>query len=171
MLILIARVPIFFFHWSITDLQCCVSFRCREKWFSYTYITILFFLQILFPYRLLQNIEYSSLCRTVGPCWKNSYFLITTGPSTLQEQHLIMWRLPYPNTGYAFLHWLWTIFFFLKQLIYYFASLEYLTNGWTIQSLAIILFRNIIYISIWLKYCFQMKLKSLAGSNYPNTEI
>ena len=22
-----------------------------------------------FPYRLLQNIEYSSLCYTVGPCW------------------------------------------------------------------------------------------------------
>ena len=25
--------------------------------------------QILFPYRLLQNTEYSSLCYTVGPCW------------------------------------------------------------------------------------------------------
>ena len=25
--------------------------------------------QILFPYRLLQNIEYNSLCYTVGPCW------------------------------------------------------------------------------------------------------
>ena len=24
--------------------------------------------QILFPYRLLQDIEYSSLCYTVGPC-------------------------------------------------------------------------------------------------------
>ena len=25
--------------------------------------------QILFPDRLLQNIEYNSLCYTVGPCW------------------------------------------------------------------------------------------------------
>ena len=25
--------------------------------------------QILLPYRLLQNIEYSSLCYMVGPCW------------------------------------------------------------------------------------------------------
>ena len=33
----------------------------------HTYISILF--QILFPYRLLQNIEYSSLCYTVAPCW------------------------------------------------------------------------------------------------------
>ena len=30
------------------------------------YILILF--QILFHYRLLQDIEYSSLCYTVGPC-------------------------------------------------------------------------------------------------------
>ena len=29
----------------------------------------IFFSQIFFPYRLLQNIEYSSLCYTVGPCW------------------------------------------------------------------------------------------------------
>ena len=25
--------------------------------------------QILFPYRLLQNTEYGSLCYIVGPCW------------------------------------------------------------------------------------------------------
>ena len=33
----------------------------------YIYIHIPF--QILFPYRLLQNIEYGSLCSTVGTCW------------------------------------------------------------------------------------------------------
>ena len=26
------------FYWSIFDLQCCVSFRCRAKWISYKYI-------------------------------------------------------------------------------------------------------------------------------------
>ena len=31
------------------------------------HVSILF--QILFPFRLLQNIEQSSLCYTVGPCW------------------------------------------------------------------------------------------------------
>ena len=31
------------------------------------HVSILF--QILFPFRLLQNIEQSSLCCTVGPCW------------------------------------------------------------------------------------------------------
>ena len=33
----------------------------------YTHVSILF--QILFPFRLLQNIEQSSLCSAVGPCW------------------------------------------------------------------------------------------------------
>ena len=33
----------------------------------YTSISVLF--QILFPYRLLQDTEHSSLCYTVGPCW------------------------------------------------------------------------------------------------------
>ena len=37
----------------IVDLQWGVRFRCTA--------------QILFPYRLLQNIESSSLCYTVGP--------------------------------------------------------------------------------------------------------
>ena len=52
---------LFFFNWSIVHLQRCVSFRSTAKWFSYTYIYIYCF-QILFPYRLLQIIEYSSLC-------------------------------------------------------------------------------------------------------------
>ena len=49
------------FYWSIVDLQCFVSSRCTAKWFSYTY-----FFQILFPYRLLQNIAYSSLCYSLS---------------------------------------------------------------------------------------------------------
>ena len=53
--------------WDLVDLQCCAYFRCTAKRFSYTCICICFF-QILFPYRLLQNIEYSSLWYTVGPC-------------------------------------------------------------------------------------------------------
>ena len=57
-----------FFNESIVYLQCCVCFRCTTKWFSYTYICIFFF-QIFFPCRLLQNIEYTSLYYTVGPFW------------------------------------------------------------------------------------------------------
>ena len=56
----------YFLNWSVVNLQCYVSFRCTAKWFSYTYTYILF--QILFHYRLLQDIEYRSLCYIVGPC-------------------------------------------------------------------------------------------------------
>ena len=48
---------LFIYYWSIADY--CLSFRCTAKWFSYTYKYIFF--QILFPYMLLQNTEYSVL--------------------------------------------------------------------------------------------------------------
>ena len=32
----------FFRNWSLIHVQCCVSFRCTAKWFSYTYICIHF---------------------------------------------------------------------------------------------------------------------------------
>ena len=32
--------------------------------------------QILFPYRLLENIKNSSLCYTVGPCWLSILYLV-----------------------------------------------------------------------------------------------
>ena len=40
----------------------------------YVYMSILF--QVLFPYRLLQNIEYSSLGYTVGPCWLSIKYIV-----------------------------------------------------------------------------------------------
>lgn len=45
---------------------CCVNCCWTAKWFRYTYIYILFL--ILFHYGISQDIEYSSLCHTVGPC-------------------------------------------------------------------------------------------------------
>ena len=65
---------ILFFNWSIADLQCFVSFRCTTEWFSCVYIYILS--QINFFYRLLQNIDYSSLCYTVSPCWLSILHII-----------------------------------------------------------------------------------------------
>ena len=52
----------FYSYWSMVDEQCCVHFRCVAKWFRYTYTWIYFFFQILFPHRLLKNIEQTSLC-------------------------------------------------------------------------------------------------------------
>ena len=66
------------FYWTIVDLQCCVSFRCTAKWFGCkTYIYIL--AQILFPYRLLQNIEYRTLCQR-GPIRKTFSLSMQTSP-------------------------------------------------------------------------------------------
>ena len=31
---------IFILYWGLVDLQCCVSFRCTAKWFSYAYTYI-----------------------------------------------------------------------------------------------------------------------------------
>ena len=47
----------------------------------YIYIYILF--QILFPFKLLQSIEQSSLCYTVGPCWLS---ILNIAVGTCQSQ-------------------------------------------------------------------------------------
>ena len=72
-------------YWCIVDLQCCVYFCCTAKWFSYTYIYIHF--QILFHYGLSQDIEFNSLCYTVGPCWTgiSAYTFWSFFPNTISE--------------------------------------------------------------------------------------
>ena len=42
--------------------------------FIHIHVSILF--QILFPFKLLQNIKQSSLCYSVGPCWLSILFFI-----------------------------------------------------------------------------------------------
>ena len=69
---------IYLFSWSIVDLQRCVSFRCTAQWFSFIYIYVYIYIlfQILFLYRLLQNIVYSFWCCTVGPCWLPILYIV-----------------------------------------------------------------------------------------------
>ena len=43
---------------------------------TYIYIHTYILFQILFPYRLLQDIEYSSLCYTVGPYWLSILYIV-----------------------------------------------------------------------------------------------
>ena len=51
----------FLFNWSISALQRWVCFQCAAELFVIQIHTSILF-QILFPYRLFQNIEQSSLC-------------------------------------------------------------------------------------------------------------
>jgi len=79
---------ILFFNWSITELPCCVNFCCTADSYIYMnvyiYIYILylcvyiyiFFLCISFHDGLSQDIEYSSLCHTVGPCCLSILYVI-----------------------------------------------------------------------------------------------
>ena len=60
--------------WATERQQLCL-FQVQSKvipW--YTYTPTLF--QILFPYKLLQNIEYYSVCYTVGPCWLSILYIV-----------------------------------------------------------------------------------------------
>ena len=61
-------------YFSEVQLIYNVNFCWTAKWFSYTYIHILF--RILFHYGLSQDIEYSSLCYTVGSCCLSIFCII-----------------------------------------------------------------------------------------------
>ena len=63
----------FLFFLLMYNLQCCDSFKCAVKWFSYIYMHINKF---FFYYRLLQDIEYNSLFYTLGPCWFTLYIVL-----------------------------------------------------------------------------------------------
>ena len=56
---------------NIFDLQCCVSFSIV----IHSKVIQLYIFQILFHFRLLQDIERSSMCHTVGPCWLSILFI------------------------------------------------------------------------------------------------
>ena len=72
-----------YFYWSAVDLHCCANLCCTAKWLSYIPIDILFFLSII-SHCLSQDIEYSSLCYTVG-CYS-----LSETPSVL-----VLWFLAY----------------------------------------------------------------------------
>ena len=75
---------------SDSDIYICMYM------YEYIYIRIyIYSFQILFSYRLLQNIENDSLCYTVGPCWlsayRSQYFYVhagSTSRSLLYSQYL-----------------------------------------------------------------------------------
>ena len=59
------------------------------------HVSILF--QILFPFRLLQSIDQSSLCYTVGPCWIP---ILNIAVCTCQSQTPNLSLPPSPTEGH-----------------------------------------------------------------------
>ena len=57
----------FYFYWSVVDLECCVNFAVQKSDSD---------IYILFHYGLSQDIQYSSLCYTVGPCCLSILYII-----------------------------------------------------------------------------------------------
>ena len=55
---------------------------------------IYIFFHIPFPYRSLQNIEYSSLCCTVGPCWLSILYIVVC---ICESQTPDLSLLPFPH--------------------------------------------------------------------------
>ena len=54
---------------SVADLQCCIKLSYTAQWLSYTKTSIYILFLTLFPYSILLDIEYSSLCYVVGLCY------------------------------------------------------------------------------------------------------
>jgi len=85
-------------YWSIVDLQCCLSFRYAAKWFRYNisiYMCVCS-LHILSNYIWLKDIEYSSLCHTVGLCCyfihSNVYML---EKAMAPHSSTLAWKIPW----------------------------------------------------------------------------
>ena len=97
---------IYFSIWSIGHLQCWVEFQVYNRVIQlyiteYIHIYILF--QMIFYYRSLQDIEYHSLCYTVGPCCLpslnvlNIYFYLFTWLLSLLSRSVV-WLFATPWT-------------------------------------------------------------------------
>ena len=79
------------FYSSLVDLQCCVNFCCTTVTQLYMYILF----HILFHYGLSEDIEYSSLCCTVG-AYCLSILCIIVCICSSQTPHPSLSRPPHP---------------------------------------------------------------------------
>ena len=91
----------FIFLIEIYLIYSVVLVSSVEQSDSIIHIHIFILFQILFPYKLLQNTEYHSLCYTVDPCWL----------SILHITVFICWsqtpNLSFPHQKDLFRWWKW----------------------------------------------------------------
>ena len=67
----------FLFHIGVQVINNNVLLQVYSKVIHLYMYMYLFFFQIIYPFRLLQNIEHRSLCYTVGPCWLSILFIFS----------------------------------------------------------------------------------------------
>ena len=65
--VLFVNFLMFILYWSIID-KLVSNIQLSDS-VIHILIPVSILFQILFPFRLLQTIEQSSLCYTLGPCW------------------------------------------------------------------------------------------------------
>ena len=74
---------------------------CQTPFSLFITILILYILfQILFPYRSLQDIEYSSLCYTVGPCCLSILYIVVCICQSKTPN--LYFPLPFPFSNHKF---------------------------------------------------------------------
>ena len=80
----------------VADLQCCIKFSYTAQWLCYTKTSIYTFFLNLFPYSILLDIEYSSLCYIVGLCYLFILYIVVSldNPNSQSSppQHPSSWQ-------------------------------------------------------------------------------
>ena len=108
-------------------VHVCVCDVCTAQWFRYMCVCAYIYIhsdvcvctyirsfQILFPGRLLQDNEWSSLCYTVGPwCLSTLFVVLYICQSKLPNLYL----LHFPFGKHEFVFYVWVYFFFANKLI------------------------------------------------------
>ena len=81
---------------------------------SDSFVHIYMYFQILFPYRFLQNIKYSSLCYAVGPCWLSVMILVFFFgcPGSLLLRECFLWS---QSGDYSLVAVLWLLIAVVKH--------------------------------------------------------
>jgi len=74
----------------MVDLQCCINFLSTVVTQLCIYYNICIIFHILFHYNFSQDIEYSSLCYTVGPWCLSIIYIIFASAVSKQQLELDM---------------------------------------------------------------------------------
>ena len=71
-----AYLGVFFFNWSLVDLQCYVSFRCTAKWFIYILFFFIFFHMVYYKILNIVAVLYSRTLWFICFMYGTLYLLI-----------------------------------------------------------------------------------------------